>query len=183
MQTDAKDIEQTFGRVFKALDTKEQRKALRSAVRREANRVRKAAAVKMGASGLGRGTRTPLQKSIYARVYPDRFGLGFIVSVVPHGRRGIHTNRQGKEKPVALFADMGTVMRRVGKRKKGRSYISKLTGTKQRAYQRSGHSTGRMRASHFMSDAEKQSITTVESTLYQSLTDSVTRAAKRQGLL
>lgn len=183
MDTTTREIDQTFAQVFEALDLKEQRKALRSAMRREANSVRKTVIGKMQGGGLGRGTRQPLAKSLYARVYPDKFGAGFMVSVMPHGNKGIHTNRQRMKKPVLMFAEEGTRPRRVGKRRKAVSYTSRLTGKRQRGYMRSGHRTGSMPAYHFMRDAEQQATQSVEQNLFRDFQDNLNRELRKKGLL
>ncbi len=182
-----RDLNNPFADVWKALDMKEQRKAMRGAMRREANNVKKAAQEAMGSSGLGKGTKQSVQKSIYARVYPNKYGLGFMASTVPHGKRGIHTNRFGKEKPVAMWAETGTAEngtkdRHVGKRKRGWRVITR-TGRKGRNYERSGHSTGRMRAYNFMDKAEQQTATGVEERIFQNLEQNIEKAARKQGLL
>ena len=180
--TVVKDLNNPFADVWKALDPKTQRKAMKGAMRKEANNVKKAAQEAMESSGIGKGTKQALKKSIYSRVYPDRYGLGFMASTVGHGKRGIHTNRQGLQKPVAMWADEGTAQRRVGKRKKGWSIVTR-TGRKGRAYERSGHSTGRMPAYGFMKKADEQTAPGVEERLFQNLERNVEKAARKQGLL
>ncbi len=177
-----KDLANPFADVFLALDAKAQRKAMKGAMRREANNVKKAAQEAMTASGVGKGTKQQLRKSIYSRVYPDRYGLGFMAGTVPHGKRGIHTNRQGQQKPVAMWADEGTASRRVGKRKRGWNILTR-TGRKGRAYERSGHSTGRMPAYGFMKKAEEQTAQGVEDRLFRNLEQNVEKAARKQGLI
>ena len=101
MNQTVSDIKRPFLDVYKALDTKTQRKAMKGAMRREGNRLKKAAVANLSSSGIGKGTKRSLSSGIYVRTYPDRYGLGFMVSVKPHGKRkGIHMNRQSKEKPV-----------------------------------------------------------------------------------
>ncbi len=177
-----RDLDNPFGDVWKALDMKEQRKAMRGAMRKEAMNVKKAAQAAMDTSGLGRGTKQRVRKSIYMRVYPSRYGLGFMASVVPHGKRGIHTNRFGKQKPVAMWAEDGTANRNVGKRKRGWRVITR-TGRKGRNYERSGHSTGKMRSYDFMKKAEEQTAPGVENRLFENLEQNVEKAARAKGLL
>lgn len=195
MSSDAtiQSIDGVFGSVLEALDLKEQRKAMRGAMRREANRIRKMAVGNMTSSGLlsSKGkkhrkdsttTAGKLGKGIYARVYPDKYGAGFMVSVTPHGKRGIHKNRQGLQKPVLMWAEEGTRFRRVGKRKKGFTYTSKRTGKKQRAYIRGGHSTGTMPTYGFMEKTEAQATMSVEQNLFKDFQDNLNKAIVKKGL-
>ena len=105
---DTINIEQPFREVFAALDLKDQRKALRGAMRREANRLKKSATANLRSSGLGQGTRQRLDKGFIVRVFPARLGAGFLVKVKPYRKKGYHLNRQGKEKPVLMWAEEGT---------------------------------------------------------------------------
>lgn len=175
------DINKPFADVWKVLDMKEQRRAMKGAMRREANFVKKTAQANMGASGLGKGTKQDVKKGIYTRVFPDRYGTGAMVTAVPHGNRGIHTNRYGKQKPVAMWADGGTVMRHVGKRKNGKRIVTR-TGRKGRRYERSGHSTGKMSDYGFMTKTEREVSDGVNERLGQNLVHNVKRAAKRLNL-
>ena len=66
MKETVTDINKPFADVYKALDVKDQRKAMRSAMRREGNRLKKAAVSNLGQSGIGRGTKRSLSSGIYA---------------------------------------------------------------------------------------------------------------------
>ena len=79
------DLNAPFADVYKALNVKDQRKALRSSMRKEGNRLKKIAVSNLSQSGIGQGTKRSLSSGIYVRTYPDRYGLGFMVSVKPHG--------------------------------------------------------------------------------------------------
>ena len=178
------DMKQPFKDVYAALDMKDQRKAMRSAMYREANRLRKTAATNLLATGIGSGTRQKLSKGIYTRVYPDKFGAGFMVSVKPHGgKRGIHTNRQGMAKPVLMWAEDGTRYRRVGKRTKSFFGKSRYTGKSTRYYNRSGHSTGRMKRYAFLAKTEAQAGASVEQNLFNDFQSNLEKTAKKKGLL
>lgn len=178
------DLKTPFKDVYKALDLKDQRKAMRGAMRREANRLRKTAATNLRATGIGNGTRLNLAKGIYARVYPERYGLGFMVSVKPHGKkRGIHTNRQGMMKPVLLWAEDGTRYRRVGRRTKSFFGKSRFSGKSVRYYNRSGHSTGRMRRYAFLAKTEAQAAMSIEQNLFGDFRGNLEKAAQKKGLL
>lgn len=68
------DLTKPFASVFEALDVKQQRKALKGAMRKAANMVMKEAEMNVRNSGIGQGTLTPITKSLYTRVYPDQYG-------------------------------------------------------------------------------------------------------------
>ena len=178
------DLDHPFADIYKALDMKDQRKAMRSAMRREGNRIKKEAVANLSSSGIGSGTKRSLSSGIYVRTYPDRYGLGFMVSVKPHGRRkGIHLNRQGLEKPVLMWAEDGTRLRHVGRRISSFMGKSRFTGKKVRQYLRGGASRGKMGRYGFLAKTEAQVEGTTESNLFSALQKNVERAAMRQGLL
>lgn len=166
-----------FNRLWQKLSPKEQRKAMTSAMRREANRLKRIAKQNVKASGLS--TRTGVDRGVYSRVYPGRYGLGFMVSVKPHGKRAIHTNRQGKQKPVLMFAEEGTTARNVGARKSGASWAKGKYATKRyRKYQRTGHSTGRMPKYGFIERTEQTETAGIEQRLFSDFEQNVTKAAE-----
>lgn len=178
------DLNRPFADVYKALDPKAQRKAMKSAMRREGNRLKKTAADNLRSSGVGQGTKRSLASGIYVRTYPDRYGMGFMVSVKPHGRRkGIHLNRQGKEKPVLMWAEDGTRQRKAGRRVSSFFGKSRFTGKKVRQYLRGGPDRGKMRRYAFLAKTEQQTADSVETNLFNDLQSSVERQARKQGLL
>lgn len=179
------DIDSAFGAVFRSLDLKEQRKALRGAMRKEGNRVRKEAMARVKA-GLN-DTHGNIEKGIYTRVYPNRYGSGFMVSAIPHGEKGIHTNRRGLKKPILMWADDGTKSRNVGQRFHGRKVRSK-TGKWRREYDRAGHSTGKMLgkrggALRFIDKTEEAEAGNVEKNLFETFSKNLEKAARKKGLL
>lgn len=185
------DLDRPFADVYKALDMKDQRKAMRSAMRREGNRIRKEAVANLASSpagkhsrSIGAGTQRSLSNGIYVRTYPDRYGLGFMVSVKPHGKRkGIHLNRQGKEKPVLMWAEDGTRMRRSGRRISSFMGRSRFTGRKIRQYLRGGANRGKMDSYGFLAKTEAQVEGTTENNLFDTFQKNVERAATKHGLL
>lgn len=184
MAEEVADITRPFTSVYKALDMKTQRKAMKSAMRREGNRLKKAAIGNLKASGIGQGTKRSLHSGIYVRTYPDRYGLGFMVSVKPHGKRkGIHLNRGGKEKPVLMWAEDGTRDRRSGRRLSSFFGKSRFTGRKVRQYMRGGARRGKMRRYAFLEKTERQSTAGVETNLFNNLQSNLEKAARKQGLL
>ena len=180
--TTVRDLNNPFADVWKALDPKAQRKAMKGAMRKEANNVKKAAQAAMDGSGLGKGTKQAVKKGIYARVFPDRYGLGAMVTTVPHGKKGIHTNRRGQQKPVAMWADGGTKERHVGKRTSSKRIVTR-TGRKGRSYERNGHSTGKMPDYGFMKKAEEQMADGVRKRLAENLERNIKKTAGKLGLL
>lgn len=178
------DIKRPFADVYKALDLKTQRKAMKSAMRREGNRLKKAAVDNLRSSGIGKGTKRSLSSGIYVRTYPDRYGMGFMVSVKPHGRRkGIHLNRQGKEKPVLMWAEDGTRYRKAGRRISSFFGKSRFTGKKVRQYLRGGANRGQMERYAFLAKTEQQAMDGVEANLFNDLQNNIEKAARKQGLL
>lgn len=163
------DIEAPFRSVFEALDMKTQRRALRGAMRREGNRLKKTATANLRSSGIGQGTHRQLSKGFIVRVYPARMGAGFMVTVKPHGKKGYHLNRQGLEKPVLMWAEEGTNQRKT--RSKSKFFVRK----------RKGHVTGRMRAYRFLTRAEA-SATSVEQNLWTDFQKNLDNALRKQGL-
>lgn len=173
------DIKRPFADVYKALDLKTQRKAMKSAMRREGNRLKKAAVDNLRSSGIGQGTKRSLSSGIYVRTYPDRYGMGFMVSVKPHGRRkGIHLNRQGKEKPVLMWAEDGTRYRKAGRRISSFFGKSRFTGKKVRQYLRGGANRGQMKRYAFLAKTEQQATGEVEANL--SMTCKTTLKKRRE---
>lgn len=178
--TNVADIDKPFAEVFKALDLKTQRKTLKSAVRKESNRLKKVAMEEVMSSSLGKGTQQPLTKSLYSRVFPDRYGLGALVSVRPHGKRkGYHVNRYGKEKPVLMWAESGTRMRNVGKKVDYFTSRSRYTGKKIYNYIRGGASRGRMQKYEFLKHTDEKAGGQTEEYLFNEFKKNVYRAAER----
>lgn len=164
--SEVKDINNPFREVFEALSLKDQRKAIRAAMRGESKRIKEMAAQTIGASGLGTGTKQQVSKSLRARVWPQRYGAGFEVTTKPHRKTGYHRNRYGKEKPVLMWAEEGTADR----------------STKYRNNRR-WHKTGRMRAYRFLSGVESRATAQVENNLFNEFQANLSKAARKKGLL
>lgn len=146
-----REIDRTFGEMMEVLDVRDQRKAMRSAMRREANKVKKMVGEEITAEGLGTSSSTGhnLWKGLRVRVFPQKYGAGFMVSTKPRGGKGYHKNRWGKEKPVLMWAADGTKMRHT----KGKGALH---------FGRKGHSTGRMPKYDFMAKTEDRAAAMVE---------------------
>ena len=186
---DTPDIRNIFGDVYAALDLSEQRKALRGAMRREGNRLRDAAA--KAASGLANRGGGSFKKNIRVRVYPPRYGAGFMVSV--KGRNGhdpkiMHKTRDrrrrdgrvvaGGLKPVLMWAEDGTRQRRTGRRRRGESALS-YYGRKYRRYRRSGRRTGAMPRYGFLGWAERTQAEGVERRLFADFQANLEKRARK----
>lgn len=170
MASQAVDLKEPFRDVFQALDLKDQRKAMRSAIRREGNRLKKQATANLQGSGIGQGTNGRLSRGIRSYVYPEKYGVGFLLSTKPHKKQGYHKNRQGKEKPVLMWAEDGTDLRRT------------KTKTKVFVRLRKSHATGRMRRYGFMRKTEEQETQVVERSLFATFQKNLERAARKKGL-
>lgn len=177
------DLKNPFVDVFNALDLKAQRKAIRGAMRKEGNRVRTEAVNNLASAGIGQGTNTQLSKGIYVRVYPAKYGCGFMVTVKPHGEKGIHTNRFGKKKPVLMWAEDGTDLRHVGKITKTYKVTSRYSGRKIRHHNRGGGSRGKMQRYGFLAKTEAEVTSKVETNLFSDFQKNIEKAAKKQNLL
>lgn len=194
MASSVVDIDRPFGSVYEALDLKTQRKAMRGALRRESNRLRKKAVSNLQSSGIGHGTKHSLSKGIRARVYPEKYGAGFMVTVKPHkanrktgqGEASMHRNRfyddrtgargrtlKGTKRalPILQWAEEGTDLRRT------------KTKTKIFTRKRKGHATGRMRRYGFMRKTDNQAEQIVEQNLFKDFQANIEKAARKQGLL
>lgn len=179
-----RDLDRPFAPVLRALGPRQQRAAMKRAMRSEGQVLKKAAARRIAPSGLGRGTRRPLAASLYARVYPDRYGLGFMVSTTPHGqKRGFHTNRRGRSLPILMWAEDGTRPRRTGHRVLSFTLNSRRTGRWVRHYLRDGQNRGRMKCYDILEQTERAEAPGTESRLFTAFVRSVDREARRAGLL
>lgn len=181
--SNVRDIEKPFKEVFEALEPKQQRKAMRTAIRTEGGLLKKAAQARIAASGLGRGTLKNISSGVRLRVYPDRYGLGFMVSVKPHGRnKGFHRNRRNLEKPVLMWAEDGTRGRRIGRRISS-FYSEQPNGKKTKNYIRGGAYRGKMRRYAFLETTERQEAENVETRLFGKFQDNITTEARKRDLL
>ena len=182
--SNVRDIEKPFREVFEALEPKQQRKAMKTAMRTEGGRLKKAAQARIAASGLGRGTLKNISSGVRLRVYPDKYGLGFMVTVKPHGRnKGFHRNRKNLEKPVLMWAEDGTRQRRIGKKIGSFSSENPLTGKKTKRYVRGGANRGKMRRYAFLETTERQEAENVETRLFEKYQDNITTEAQKRDLL
>ncbi len=193
------EFETAINDVIREVSPKVQRKAMRGAMRSEANNIKKAVVARIKTTAGGKKS-LPLthsgggiEKTLLTRVYPDKYGLGFMVTVKPHGKKGYYksrqnANRSGKkrggaqqgEKPILMFAEEGTKSRNVGRRvghyvmNKGRFAIKA-----HRDYQRSGHSTGEMPAYHFLPATEQEQSQGIEERLWRKFEQNLDKSIKK----
>lgn len=149
----ADSLARPFADAFRALDMKEQRRAARAAVAKEARAALREAKAAVTRSGLGKGASRPVSSGLRIRVYPPRYGLGFIVTAKPRKGKGFHLNRQGLEKPVLMWAAEGTKRRYTRQRFAEPTGVRKLFGLRGRRVSKS-HATGAMPSYGFMPAAE-----------------------------
>lgn len=184
MQSQVDELQKTFTELLSSISPAEQRKALNSAMRKEANNLKKAAWRNVRSSPPSSKKRSRematsnVYKGVYSRVYPKRYGAGFMVTVKPHGSKGIHTNKRGKQKPVLMFAEEGTEERNVGARRGGYAWAKGMFARKSwRKYNRSGHSTGSMPKYQFLQRAYESEAQGIEQRLWTQFENNVQRAA------
>lgn len=155
-------------KLFEALDPKRRRQALKGALRRTANLVRKKAQANLKSSHIN--TSTGLPKGIRRLLYKQKLGFRVTVGTGKKGVRGaFHTNRQGKEKPVLLWAEGGTGQR--------------FTKTATRIFRRkrSGHSTGSMPRYGFMEKTRQEMSPEVDALLKNEINLNIQKIAKKYG--
>lgn len=157
------DNTKPFSELLEAFDQKEQRKELRRAFTQEARRLKKSVAGSINVKHLGTGTRQKVSKTIRTRVYPAKYGLGFMVTTKPFHGKGYHKNRYGKEKPVLMWAEDGTKPRYTRGRRGRKRY------------------TGVMKAYRFMEQTEKRETGTVEQNLFEQYKKNLEKALKKKG--
>lgn len=186
MDREVIDLDRPFSDVFKALDLKEQRKAIRGALGKMSRRVQKVVLTRLLKCGIGPGTIESLSKGVMARVYPSRYGSGFMTRVSPikkYDSSVMHVNRYGKEKPVLMWAADGTKLRHVTARTEEELNENYRKRGKVSGRDHYGHSTGRMPKFDFMVKEEDGSISFVEKDLFADFQKNVLNAARKQGLL
>lgn len=159
-------------KLFAELEPKQRRKALKGAFRKSAGRVRKVAVSKVRASGLNNADQ--LSKGVRSIVF--KRDAGFRVTVASRkankkgkGESGMHQNRKGLKKPILIWAEGGTNLRRT----KSRTRIFRRA--------RKGHSTGRMRPYRFMEKTMRQVENTIPDELRNDIAESIQKVAKKYG--
>lgn len=163
--------------LLKSLTPRQIRNSIRNAYRREANDIRKIAVQKLRSSGLKvRGNSSDWEKGIRAYVYSR--GGGFMVTVKARGvnrqgrgEKGMHKNRAGLKKPVLMWAEEGTTVRKT--KSKTKIFVRK----------RKGHDTGVMPAYGFLESAAPEMYRRAETGLAPEIEAAVNKAARKAGIL
>lgn len=181
--------DENLQRLFEELKPRRRMAALKGAFRRAANRVRKTAVNNLRSSIR---TDKDLEKGIRAEVLKRKTGFRVTIgSKVMKGRYkgtrkgrrlygrakstwsnfSYHTNRQGKEKPVLIWAEAGTKWR---KTKKPTRFI---VGGRWRT----GRNRGMMRRYGFMQKTAEEVRGGVTASLHNEVINSVKRVAEKYG--
>lgn len=177
MSTDVYYDDSNLQRLFEQLTPAQRKRMFRGAMGRAATTVRKSAVKNLRSSI---HSSKDLEKGIRKIVYKQKL-LGFRLTVgtkraSKDGKRkavGFHRNRQGKDKPVLIWAEEGTVRR---KAKSGARFKSgnKWVNTKSK-------DRGKMRASKFMEAAKRQSMPRVATNVREEITKGIIKMAKKYG--
>jgi len=164
-------------RLFAALTPGQRLKALRGALRREANRVRRIAVNNLRGSI---GGDREMERGIRAVVFKRKAGFRVTIGTKRAGKNGkggkgyyISRRRRGKPgatgKPVLVWAEEGTAAR--------------CTKSKTRIFTRSrkGHPTGRMKRYGFMRKTREEVRGSVTDSLHNEIVNSINKTAKKYG--
>lgn len=161
-------------RLFAALDPKQRLRALRGAFRREANREKKAAVNNLRASI---NSNPELERGVRSVLYKRKGGFRITVGTKKGCKKEYgyylsekrRKNKGATPKPVLLFAEDGTALRR--------------TKTQTRIFRRSriSHSTGRMKRHGFIQKTKNQERAAITQNLRNSIITSVKNTAKKYG--
>jgi len=115
-----------------------------------------------------------MKGNVRVRVYPR--GSGFMVTVKPHGKQGYYKRSQdGKEKPVAMWAQDGTVERYT---RHGNNVYKTADG---QYFTMKGNYTGRMPRNDFLKRANDQAPAIIENGIRPELENAVYNRAKKLG--
>lgn len=151
-----------------AMSPRQLRPLLQQACRREGKKVKAIVIQKAAGTGLRHGAE--VGRSVRVRIYPPRYGIGFMLTAKSHngGRnskgstaKGFHKNSRGLWKPVALWASGGTEDRYTGMR----------------------HFRGRMPVYPFMDTAEQPAVSLVEQDMNKEIIDAVARRLDKNGIV
>lgn len=170
---------QEWVELLKKMNGREVKKSLKGAIRKVAGKARKIAQGHLASEGPEvRGNKADWKKGIRARVYPDRYGGGFMITTKARagrrgtgaGEQGMHVNRFGIKKPIVMWAEEGTKLRRT----RGKGVLG---------LGRKAHWTGYMRAFHFMEHSENEIYEMAERDLVPEVEKSVEKIAKKCGFV
>lgn len=166
-----------WAELSRLLTPRQIRNSVKRAYRREANKACKIAVRTLRVSGLRvKGDNSDWEKGIRPYIYSR--GGGFLVTVKAKGtnrqgkgEKGMHKNRAGVKKPVLMWAEDGTAVRKTKSR--SRVFIRK----------RKGHSTGRMPGYGFLDKATPGMFQSVEAGLFPEIEAAMDKVARKAGII
>ena len=167
-----RDLEK-LQKMFEELDAKNRRKALKGAMRDAARKVRKVAVSKLRSSNKITSNKN-LEKGIRALPYKKVLGFKTTITFDKKRNKGLYVRRRVLEKdpnakdgkPVLLWSEGGTKSRKT----KG-------------FFHRGGRRTGKMPASHFMSETKRVVVPSVTKDMHDSMEKYVIKTAKKHGII
>lgn len=173
----ARDIDyddRNLQQLFAELEPKRRLQAIKGGLRREANRVRKTAVNNLRGS---MRSDKDLEKGVRAIVFKRAVGFRVTIGTKRAGKNGkggagFHTNRQGMEKPILIWAEDGTEERKTKPKRDTRRRAAGL---------RASRRTGRMKRYGFMAQTLSSVRDTVTANTRELITDNVQKVAKKYG--
>lgn len=170
--------------LFAALSPDQRKKALKGAMRKMANKVKKVAVANVKKSLHAENKDNPLGKGIRALTFKKV--LGFRITVGTTKRKGklygYHVNRKKKELPILMWAELGTKNRTVKSLTIWKtSKDSKKTRKVRREWVRIKASRGAMPKMGFIGKTLNQVRPTVTSESHKLIAEKVREIAKKYG--
>lgn len=169
-----RDLEK-LQKMFEELDAKNRRKALKGAMRDAARKVRKVAVSKLRSSTKITSNKN-LEKGVRALPYKKVLGFKTTIAFDKKRNKGFYVSQRilkkdldAKDgKPVLLWSEGGTKSRKT----RGRIF-----------FRRGKRRTGKMPASHFMSETKRIVVSSVTKDMHDSLEKYVIKTAKKHGII
>ena len=161
-----------FTDLMRDMTSSQIRKAIKTALKSEAEKAREIAVGSLRSSGLHvQGDLSTWESSVRSYVY-SKAG-GFLITAKPRGKKGFHRNRfydkTGRELPIVMWAEEGTRPRQT------------RTASKVFDRARKGHNTGSLQRYGFIEKAEPQMVNKVQADLPTSIEAAVVAIAKKCG--
>lgn len=165
-------VDRNLQQLFAEMEPKRRLQAIKGAFRKSANRVRRIAVNNLRSSVQ---SNKDLEKGIRSIVFREKAGFRVTIGTrkanrAGKGEVGFHTNRQGLKKPILIWAEEGTKLRR-----------TKSNGKRRALRLRSAHSTGRMRRYGFLAKTLESVRYTVTADLHKEVINNVHRVSKKYG--
>lgn len=171
---------ENLSKLLMELEPKRRIQALKGASRKASNRVRKKAVENLRSSKLR--SNKDLEKGIRREIYRRKPGFRVTIGSKEKKQRtkkgqaketwtsfSHHTNRKGLKKPVLIWTEEGTKVRKT--RTQSKFFVRK----------KKGHLTGRMPAYQFMKKTKNDVKDQVTDFYRKSLEESITQAVKKYG--